>query len=60
MTHLDIDQLQHLLTILTFQYGEQDLKNKHFFFCILQKIDDVDDHKSNYIVSSVEIVFFFF
>lgn len=46
MTHLDIDQLQHLLTILTFQYGEQDLENKHFFFCILQKIDDVDDHKS--------------
>lgn len=32
MTHLDIDQLQHLLTTLTFQYGEQDLENKHFFF----------------------------
>lgn len=38
MTHLDIDQLQHLLTILTFQYGEQDLKNKHFFSAFYKKL----------------------
>lgn len=35
---------------------EYDLESKHFLFCILQKIDNVDDHKKT-LVSSVEIVY---
>lgn len=42
---------------MNFPYiDEYDLESKHVLFCILQKIDNVDDHKKT-LVSSVEIVY---